>query len=718
MYLAYLSNSSRSWGNFVAETMARGHATVTGGGLMSPLFVYFYDTQGNQIGTPFVVDPEGRTEIHGATLLQLADGSYALGYTQLLGDYTDAGSLTELGPMFGNFAVTFDGSGAVTGSYALTSVPSFYSSPSFIELGSGNVIAMWQDEHRRYSGVVLGGGSFGSGPHQNLLLFQEPTGGFATIVYDERHVYHVQHFDGDGYAAGSAAALQGLIDIRGVTSLPDASFVIDGKWFVVGNPNYFFGLQAFNPQSDPIGPRFDATVSVSENTDAVAISATQANVGSAPIHFAIVGGGDAALFTIDPDTGDLRFRAAPNFEKPRDYNHDNLYRIVIGITDGDQTIRQKMAVQVIDQNEAPVITSLGGAATATITVAENREIVRKIAATDPDHNALTYAITGGADAAQFVIDADGTLRFKVTPDFENPADAGGDRVYNLVVRVSDGTLSDTLSLAIRISDVARELLIGTDANDTLIGKGGIYTVSGLGGNDWLDGGNGPDLMFGGSGNDTYVVDDIGDRVFETVTASIRDTADLGGVDRVRSSISYRLGSFIEHLTLTGDARINGTGNAIANEIVGNTASNVLKGLAGNDRLIGNEGNDTLIGGAGNDVLVGGAGEDKFRLDHALSSTANVDTIADFSHGEADRILLSKSVFRALGDIGILAPEAFHTAAGATTAHDADDRIIYDNTGGGLYYDPDGSGVIAATKIAVLGTTEHPTLGFYDFEIVI
>ncbi len=150
-------------------------------------------------------------------------------------------------------------------------------------------------------------------------------------------------------------------------------------------------------------------------------------------------------------------------------------------------------------------------------------------------------------------------------------------------------------------------LIGTNQSDQINGLAGNDTLFGLGANDLLDGGSGNDSMEGGDGNDTYIVDSL--------LEVIRENPNAGLFDTVESTVNYTLGNNLEDLILTDNpisgigARINGTGNALNNFIIGNSASNTLRGEAGDDDIFGADGDDNLIGGAGNDVLTDSVGAD-------------------------------------------------------------------------------------------------------------
>jgi glucose/arabinose dehydrogenase len=101
-------------------------------------------------------------------------------------------------------------------------------------------------------------------------------------------------------------------------------------------------------------------------------------------------------------------------------------------------------------NRPPVFTSAAGAS-----VVEGLNAVVYIAtATDPDGNALTFSLSGGADRALFTISAAGSLTFNTIPRFATPADADRNNVYLVQLSVSDGTASTTLDLSITVTQAS------------------------------------------------------------------------------------------------------------------------------------------------------------------------------------------------------------------------------------------------------------------------
>ena len=154
--------------------------------------------------------------------------------------------------------------------------------------------------------------------------------------------------------------------------------------------------------------------------------------------------------------------------------------------------------------------------------------------------------------------------------------------------------------------------IDAGEGDDLIEAGaGDDTVTGDDGNDTLDGGSGIDALDGGDGDDVYRVDSFFDAVSE---------AGGEGFDSVFSTDSFVLPDNVESLRLLGDFSANpslppldGTGNALDNEITGSDGDNSLAGLDGNDNIDARAGNDFVTGGEGDDVLYGGS-DAVFRVD--------------------------------------------------------------------------------------------------------
>jgi Ca2+-binding RTX toxin-like protein len=288
------------------------------------------------------------------------------------------------------------------------------------------------------------------------------------------------------------------------------------------------------------------------------------------------------------------------------------------------------------------------------------------------------------------------------------------------------------------------ILIGT-GNINGTGNALANTLLGNTGSNILDGKLGADTMKGGAGNDTYRVDNVGDVITELAGL---------GTDTVQTAMTYTLGNNVENLTLTGVGRLNGTGNALVNTLLGNSGNNILDGKIGADTMTGGTGNDryfvdnaldkaieatgsgadqvlastsyaltansaietlsttnaagtmainltgnslaqaNLINGmAGSDTLWGLGGNDTFRFSTTLGA-GNIDRILDYNVA-ADTIQLENAVFT-----GLLRAGAFFKGS---VAHDTDDRIIYNAANGALIFDSNGNAAGGAVQFATVAT---------------
>lgn len=229
---------------------------------------------------------------------------------------------------------------------------------------------------------------------------------------------------------------------------------------------------------------------------------------------------------------------------------------------------------------------------------------------------------------------------------------------------------------------------GSEHGDIIVGDATANYIIGFEGDDVIDGGAGRDTIRGGEGADTI---EGGDDI---------DTLQYTGSS---AGVSVNL---VTGVGSGGDAEgdfISGIENVYTTEF-----DDELIGGEGRNYLYGYGGDDTLNGGEGNDVLRGFAGADNFVFDSSLEAS-NVDRILDFESG-IDLIMLANELFTSLAN-GVLDAAGFAVNAGGL-ANTADQRIIYDDATGHLYYDTDGSGSTEGVQFASLSSI--PTIDETDF----
>ncbi len=252
------------------------------------------------------------------------------------------------------------------------------------------------------------------------------------------------------------------------------------------------------------------------------------------------------------------------------------------------------------------------------------------------------------------IHADGTSRYGIREELTNST-AGNP---------SGTVVHDNIVTGMRSGDIYIPPYGATQGDDYFYGTTSGENFAGLG------------------GNDTYIINHTGDIVNEQPDA---------GNDTVIASLNYSLTTHVENLQLTGNA-IRGTGNDLANIIIGNAQNNELEGLTGDDQLDGKAGADIMQGGDGNDTyFVDNALDMIIEKDH--TGLGGVDTvISTVTHtlaAEAERLILQgEDNLDATGNnlvnelVGNVANNVLDGMAGSDVMRggNGDDTYLVDHTG--------------------------------------
>lgn len=296
-----------------------------------------------------------------------------------------------------------------------------------------------------------------------------------------------------------------------------------------------------------------ANVSIGENLAAVTtVTAADVDVtnGDQLLEFSLVGGADVSLFSIDASTGVLSFNAAADFENPGDDGGNNIYDVVVQVSDGVDSVTQALAVTVTDVVNSTGIVSLeSGGGSYTVRVNNGNLQIQQLLPTTNTILDQTLSDVGNL-VINGSVDAD-----LVTLDASLSAFSG-----TVTLNAGDGNdVFDGSATAI-VANV-----LGGDGNDTIIGGGGADTLLGGNGADSITGGAAGDLLSGNGGDDTMSGDD-------------------------------------------GDDILNGHGGG--DLLNGGDDNDTLLGGAGRDTLDGGLGNDLVSGQGGSvDIVAGGTGVD-------------------------------------------------------------------------------------------------------------
>ncbi|NOT71413.1 MAG: tandem-95 repeat protein [Hyphomicrobium sp.] len=564
-------------------------------------------------------------------------------------------------------------------------------------------------DHFANGGPVIEGMNFTSGGSWTAAEFAARaadalvTNNTAPISHDDFYIYAnggaasipiAALLDNDSDADGDALTISQLSNIQGGTAELDGN----GNILVTRTGTHDGNVSLDYTVSDGHGGTSHATFDLAmiDNAAPVLVSASinplnedQAATGSLT---ATDSDGDTLIYKVKagaaPAKGQIALHTDGTFTYTPNANANGADTFTLTVSDGLSTpIEQRFDVVITPINDAPSGIVLSG--TAISEFASNGTAIGQLSVADPDTiDTHSYTLVNNAGGRFAIAGTQLTVANGLLLDHEQAAS------HSVSIKVTDSSgATFTKTLNINITDTNPEAIIGDDLSNSFTGGAQADTFNGMGGNDTLVGGGGIDEMTGGAGDDKMLVDQAGDIVIEGVGE--------GTNDFVYTTVSYVLaaGQEIEGFTalpVAGSTTVNLTGNEFRQVMRGNNNDNTFSGGGGNDSLYGFGGNDTLESQQGYDHLFGGAGFDNFQFRQSqLSAQSGIDRIYDFTSGDSIKI-------------DTLAVASLTTLASAdfvlgTSALDASDLVIYDQSTGAIWFDADGSGTAAKLLFAVLDT---------------
>ena len=160
-----------------------------------------------------------------------------------------------------------------------------------------------------------------------------------------------------------------------------------------------------------------------------------------------LGGTDMASFGIDIATGQLVTKAK------LDYEARDTYMVTVTATDpSGLSDSVDVTIKVTDENEAPMISTGPSIVGPAMSYYAENDMVAVASYEGAALNSPSWSLSGD-DAEDFGISSDGMLTFNNTPDYEMPEDAGGNNVYDVTVKATDGTNTVMKNVKVMVRNV-------------------------------------------------------------------------------------------------------------------------------------------------------------------------------------------------------------------------------------------------------------------------
>ena len=441
-----------------------------------------YDAAGLPVGTEFRVNTTLANTQFQSAATALHDGGFVVTWT----------SNGQDGSAGGIYAQRYDASGAPAGTEfrVNTTFALDQREPEIATLSDGSFVVSWVSndttnskniyaQHYDASGAAIGGqfqvGTSGAGDHHSITALND--GGFVEAWQSFGSVWgiSVQRYDAAGVRVGTEQLVSSQTSFAksdpSITSLSDGGYVVAWTSYLQDGDNSGVYAQRFDASGAAIGGEFRVnTITTAAQMDPTVVGLNDG--GFLVTWDTFQGSGydihaqryNAAGVTVGGEYLVNQYTANSQMNSALAVRSDGTL-FVTWMSNGQDGSDQGVYARIYGPNGAPVANSSGNAGD------EDRTITGTVSASDPDGDALSYALLTGPQHGSLSFNGNGTYSYTPDDDYN-----GSD---SFTFRTSDGSLnSSPATVALTINPVNdAPVLIGAQADLGHVAEDSTLTVT-------------------------------------------------------------------------------------------------------------------------------------------------------------------------------------------------------------------------------------------------